>query len=296
MLSKLLVGFYRIVHGKLHWRGAGWLISRCAPVLPGLQAFPVAVPGVGVAVLDFRDSAAFFIMNASLGDFNDNAVLLRCLESVLRPGDVLWDVGANVGLVSGHFAHPRYQLSSLHAFEPNPGPRKTLASLLAGVPKAAIHPFGLGDKDQTITMSVSSVGSGLGTMLEAQGGGERIQVQVRAGDAVRRELQLPAPDVIKIDVEGFEPNVFAGLARTITEKRPIIVFEHSHLSDEQVGQLVLPDYLRYFLLYDGTASATFESRGRGPDAILIPREKAHLFNPEKIGGAWNPARANSLVS
>lgn len=283
MLSRLLVGFYRIVHGKLHLRGAGWLLTRCAPLVPGLQAFPVAVDGVGRAVLDFRDGAAFFIMNATLGDLNDNTVLMRCLEMVLCPGDVLWDVGANVGLVSGHFAHPRYQLSSLHAFEPNPGPRKTLASLLGKSPKVTIHPFGLAEKDQMITMSLSPVGSsGVGTMREATGWEEKIQVRTRAGDVVRRELQLPAPDVIKIDVEGFEPNVFAGLVQTITEKRPIIVFEHSHLTDEQVEELILPGYLRYFLLYDGTASPAVESRWKGADVILIPTEKSHLFKPEKL--------------
>jgi FkbM family methyltransferase len=37
-----------------------------------------------------------------------------------------------------------------------------------------------------------------------------------------RELRLPAPQVIKIDVEGFEPSVFAGLTETIAEHRPIL--------------------------------------------------------------------------
>ena len=128
MLSKLLVGFYRVVHGKLHLPGAGWLIKRLAPVVPGLQAYPVAVAGVGVAVLDLRDEAAFLILNATLGELGTDAVLISFLESVLQPGNVLWDVGANVGFVSGYFAHPRFQLSSLHAFEPNPNPRKTLHS------------------------------------------------------------------------------------------------------------------------------------------------------------------------
>ena len=115
-------------------------------MLPGLQAYPFPVPEVGVALLDFREVEAFGMVNLLLGDLDNNANLYRCLEAALQPGDVFWDVGANIGTVSGHFAHPRFKLSSLHAFKPNPAPLKTLQSLLSTNPGAAVHPFGLGDK------------------------------------------------------------------------------------------------------------------------------------------------------
>ena len=95
---------------------------------------------------------------------------------------------------------------------------------------------------------------------------------------------------MKIDVEGFEPDVFAGLARTIAEHRPIIVFEHIFLSDEQVKKIIPPACHIYFLLDEGTITADFESRRKGHDAVLVPDEKSDLFKPEKIGRAWNPAR------
>jgi len=34
-----------------------------------------------------------------------------------------------------------------------------------------------------------------------------------------------APDFLKIDVEGWEPEVFAGAARTLAEHRPVVLFE-----------------------------------------------------------------------
>jgi FkbM family methyltransferase len=178
-----------------------------------------------VALLDFRDEQAFSMVNFVLGDFGDGANLFRCLEATLRPGDVFWDVGANIGAVSGHFAHPRFKLSCLHAFEPNPEPLKTLQPLFAGNSRCIVHPFGLGDKDQMITLHLSSQSSGVSSMLQDFKGDKDIQVQIRRGDSVRRELRLPIPHVVKIDVEGFEPGVFAGLAETIAEHRPIIAFE-----------------------------------------------------------------------
>jgi FkbM family methyltransferase len=274
MLSDLLVGFYRVVHGRLHLRGAGWLIKKLAPMLPGLQAYPFPVPEVGVALLDFRDVESFEMINLLLGELGNKEHMFRCLEEALQPGDVLWDVGANVGAVSGHFAHPRFQLSSLHAFEPNPGPLKTLQSLFPANSRCVVHPFGLGDKDQRITMSLSSVGSSVGSMSRDFHEGRQIQVQVRRGDTARRELGLPAPHVVKIDVEGFEASVFAGLTETIAEHRPIIVFEHIFLSDEQIRKLMPKDYQLFFIQDDGSISTDFSERRKGHDALVVPSEKA----------------------
>jgi hypothetical protein len=106
-------------------------------------------------------------------------------------------------------------------------------------------------------------------------------VRIRSGDSLRRELQLPPPSVIKIDVEGFEPQVFAGLAQTISQHHPILIFEHHYLPDEKVKLLIPPDYLLYFLGQDGSASPDIAARKAGRDAILISVEKAHLFSPEK---------------
>jgi FkbM family methyltransferase len=196
----------------------------------------------------------------------------------LQPGDVFWDVGANVGVVSGHFAHPRFQLSSLHAFEPNPIPLKTLQSLFSANARCIVHPFGLGDKDQMINMNLSSAGSSLGSMSRDFQEGKQIRVQVRRGDAVRRELGLPAPHVMKIDVEGFEPSVFAGLTETIAEHRPILFFEHLFLSDQQIRELMPKDYVLFFIQDDGSTTTDFSERRKGHDVIVIPAEKAARLN------------------
>ena len=83
-------------------------------------------------------------------------------------------------------------------------------------------------------------------------------------------------NAIKIDVEGFEPSVFAGLSGTIAQCRPVIVFERLWLSDNQVKQFVLSDYLLHFIHDDGTSATDFSSRLKGHDAIFILEEKTHL--------------------
>jgi hypothetical protein len=91
---------------------------------------------------------------------------------------------------------------------------------------------------------------------------------------MRRELKLPAPQVIKIDVEGFEPSALAGLMETISEHRPILVFEHIFLSDEQIKGLIPKEYLLYFLQDDGSIATDFSERRGGHDALALPAEKS----------------------
>jgi FkbM family methyltransferase len=283
MVAKFLVGFYRVVHGNFHLPGAGWLIKRFAPLVAGLQNYPLAIAGVGIALLDFRDTAAIGMLNFVMGEFANDGPLHLYLGKLLKPGDVFWDVGANIGVVSCHFAQPRYQLSSLQAFEPNPAPFKTLQSLFVNHAFARAHHFGLGAREETFTMTLTGTGSEVGSLVQNKDAAKKIPVQIRCGDDVIRELRLPPPNVLKIDVEGFEPNVFAGLAQTIAGRRPVIIFEHIWLSDEQIRSLSPNGYRLKFILDDGTLTDDFALRRNGHDAILLPSEKAHLLGLEKAG-------------
>src|SRR5579872_3023851 len=215
MIAKWLVQLYCLVHGRWHLRGAGVMLRTCARFWPGLQAYPLAVEGAGVAAVDFRDLAAFSLLNGTLGELGDNARLVRCLEAVLKPGNILWDVGANVGFIASYFSHQRFRLSQVHCFEPSPRPAKVLQSLFAGNPLVKVHAFGLGDREQKLALRFSGTDTSVGSLVRDSHAGQPLSVettvQIRVGDAVRQEMKLPPPDVIKVDVEGFEASVFNGL-------------------------------------------------------------------------------------
>jgi FkbM family methyltransferase len=274
VLPKLLVAIYRLVHGKLGLPGAGWLIRRMVPVAPGLKAYALEVEGAGTAVLDFRDTAAYGLLNVTLGDYGGDEHLFRCLDKLLKPGDVLWDVGANVGYLALYFARPPHQLREIHAFEPNPRARITLESLFARHPVVRIHPIGLGEKDEQLAMNVAPEGSQLGTLVRKVEGGECVMVNIHQGDRYRVKERIPPPDVIKIDVEGFEAQVLKGLSGTIREKRPAIVLEHIWLSDDDLTGLLPESYRLFFIMPDGSLSTDFSLRMKGWNALLLPSERA----------------------
>ncbi len=272
----LLVKLYILVHGKLHLRGAGWMLRKISRVVPGLRSYPLQISGVGTAIVDFSDQAAFTLLNFELGEYRGYS-LLRYMEKYLRPGSVLWDVGANVGYVSSHFAKPRYQLGSIQAFEPNTNPLRTITALFKNHKIVQVHGIGLGDEDGQFKINVCVTGSEIGSLARVMPNSVPVEITVRRGDSVRQELNLPAPDVIKIDVEGFEPNVLKGLSKTIAEKRPVIFFEHTWNTDEQVKGLIPPGYALYFILDDGTIIAdVFAERLKGHNAILVPMERKDL--------------------
>jgi FkbM family methyltransferase len=277
VLASALVRFYFLVHGRFRLPGAGWLLRRVARVVPGLRAFPLDVPGVGMAEVDFRDEAVFTLLNLGLGELGNHAALISWMERCLAPGAVLWDVGANVGFVSAHFAHPRHRLGAVHAFEPAPGPLRVLDSLFRGHKLVRVHPFGLGARDEELALRVQPGSSAYSSLKRELDHATTVPIRIRRGDEVQRELFLPPPDVIKVDVEGFEPQVFDGLRETLRVRKPVVFFEHIMLTDEQVRALQPDGWTLRFILDDGRLAEDFRERMRGHDAVLLPPEKRELL-------------------
>ena len=273
MLSKLLVEFYLFWHGKLGLPGAGWLIRRLRGMVPGLESFSFPMQGLGTVTLDFRDETSFGILNLHLGEHGDNKMLFRHMERYLGPGKVLWDIGANVGFMCIYFSHPRHKLQIIHGFEPTPVALKPLQSLFREHPTVRIHPIGLGERDEQVQMNMCPSSSSLSSLVRPLQDAERITIPIRRGDSYRLEHQLAPPDLIKIDVEGYEPKVVAGLAETIREFRPVILFEHGLLNDQDVRGLVPLQYRLLFILDEERLTADFSRRMETGDALLIPEEK-----------------------
>ncbi|MDP3794935.1 MAG: FkbM family methyltransferase [bacterium] len=117
------------------------------------------------------------------------------LETHLRPADVLYDVGAHVG---GYalIAAARAPEGSVFAFEPN-------ARLFA----ALVRNLQLNNwRDRVVALPVA-----LGARTEA---GMSLTYRL---DELRNALQLPAPTLLKIDVDGEEATVLQGARETLRE-------------------------------------------------------------------------------
>lgn len=152
--------------------------------------------------------------------------LVPILDAVLQPGDVFFDVGANIGLYSLWAAGLVGPNGRVYAFEPVPQTSDWLQNLLeenkvtnvSVVRKAASNLTG------SATMRTTPHASGLSRIVDSQppDDGESLGVETVRLDDVESPA---APSLVKIDVEGFEGAVVAGMDGLLDSARPAVVFE-----------------------------------------------------------------------
>lgn len=145
----------------------------------------------------------------------------------VRAEDVVWDVGANIGIYSLLAAAVGAEVV---AFEPGAQARGELvANAIANGAADRIDatPYALADYD------------GSGTLLAAErmgvqslGEGDGDTVPVRRGDG----LYLPAPDVLKMDIEGAELAALDGLGDLLGGCQTVYLEVHNDADRDAVEQ------------------------------------------------------------
>jgi FkbM family methyltransferase len=134
------------------------------------------------------------------------------LESI-RPGDCVWDVGANVGFYSELFAAAAGPSGKVISFEPSPSCVVLLEERRRDLATRApweIVPVALSDKDGEAWLSVIGGETAPSNHLAGRDEASTVQVRTARGDSLLAAGHQ-APAVIKIDVEGFEGEVLDGM-------------------------------------------------------------------------------------
>lgn len=160
--------------------------------------------------------------------------LLRFLAANFR-GRTMVDVGANIG---NHSLYLLRNFEQVHCFEPNPITASRLRENArlndAGL---IIHQLGLGSEDAELAFRSNDRGNlGGGSFMTTRFPVSDI-LPVRRGDDYFKARTIRNIDLIKIDVEGFERDVLAGLQGTIERDRPTIVFEFDGRAREAFGAI-----------------------------------------------------------
>lgn len=176
------------------------------------------------------DLASFIDWNVCFYGGYELGVLafLRDVAAKAGRAAVALDVGANTGqhtlLLSLHIAH-------VHAFEPwaQAGERLETNLKINGISNVTYHPFGLGDRHESrIFYAPRSANLGTGSFVADVNHNENAGLlPVVPGDLAVERANLDRVDLIKIDTEGFEIQVLRGLKGTLARYRPVVVFEVS---------------------------------------------------------------------
>ena len=157
------------------------------------------------------------------GDRHHRSAMERLYQRFVRPGDLVFDIGAHVGDRIGAF---RRLNTRVVAVEPQPALVKTLRLLYGRDPHVAIESIALGSQSGTIELkinldnpTVSTVSADFVTAAaNAPGWKEQswtkcLRVPMSTIDALIARHGMPT--FIKVDVEGFEAEVLAGLTQPV---------------------------------------------------------------------------------
>ena len=154
----------------------------------------------------------------------------QALTSAVRPGDIVWDVGANVGVYSELFCQWVGKDGRVVAFEPFADSCRQIRERLPGCAWLQVENVALGDTETTgrLLMGPESVENHIDTATDPPAAdANSVPVEICRGDAVCKRLGR-APNVIKVDVEGFEEEVLHGMGDMLAspELRSILVEVH----------------------------------------------------------------------
>lgn len=174
-------------------------------------------------------SPTSYIDRLLMSGMSHDAEVVEFLSALVRPSDVVWDVGANVGYISleTSAACPgaRY-----YCFEPSPmTAQQLLCNAIASRRNLYLYAMALSDHDRCHQLFLKVTGNAGQTSLDptpiTSYDREITVATVRASTLIDQGLARP-PTVLKLDTEGHEERVLEGLGnKIIAEHVRCVVFE-----------------------------------------------------------------------
>jgi FkbM family methyltransferase len=187
-------------------------------------------------LIDLQGSRPSYLLGLAEGD------VAEFIDSTLRPGDVFYDLGANVGLFTLIAARLLGSGGHVYAFEPAPRTAEVLRKNveLNRFENVTIVEAAVSDRDGT--MAFDEVGEvAQDARLAGAGRHGTTEVRVMALDSFVAAGARP-PTLMKIDVEGHENEAIDGMVATLRSSRPIVVCEihqSRHDNEHEVERMLL---------------------------------------------------------
>ena len=192
--------------------------------------------------LDLREGIDFSIW--LLGSFEPETV--RCYQKIVKAGDIVLDIGANIGAHALLLAQAVGADGKVYAFEPtdfaftklskncsiNPGLAKRIHCLqcmlvdqeVSGTPTPGLYSSwplkedaGLHELHQGRLMTTAGA-------------------EARTLDSVISSLKLDRVDCIKLDIDGFECGMMRGASEVLTRCKPVIIMELAPYALKEQGE------------------------------------------------------------
>ena len=160
-------------------------------------------------------------------EYGDEEEFTRLILDEVQPGEVFYDIGASVGLVTVHAAKKG---AYVVAFEPDPSFRDRLISNieLNRIENAKVIEWAVSDHEGSENLYTDGISGKSPNFLESRQR-NMIRVPVKSIDYALKLGELAYPSIIKIDIEGAEIQAIKGMKNLFSsEKAPRCVFMELH--------------------------------------------------------------------
>jgi FkbM family methyltransferase len=166
---------------------------------------------------------------------------LAMLQQVLRPGDIFWDIGANIGFYTLTASALVGEKGRVLAFEPGPESWSALLANLQLNGTSNVRPFkmAVSESDGWVTLySQPGLADGGASLIPRPGASLRADVCPAISlDRLYRDQGLKTPTFLKIDVEGAEARVLRWSRELLSSAQPPLVLMEMN-DPHEVGALL----------------------------------------------------------
>lgn len=168
--------------------------------------------------------------------------LQATIQELVLPGQIVYDIGANIGFMTLLFAQCVESTGHVYAFEALPANLQRLRdniALNAVDDRVTIISAAVNDRSNSTKFYIGP-SPGTGKLVKSAGRStityrESIEVEGISIDDFIYKSGNPAPDILKIDIEGGEVLALPGMSRMLHEKRPVVMIELHGQEAARVG-------------------------------------------------------------
>jgi FkbM family methyltransferase len=173
--------------------------------------------------------------------------VVQVLKPLLTPSAVFIDIGANIGYFSLLAAPLVGGQGTVMAFEPNPDNCFLLGQSIRanGYTNIHVQPYAVTERAETLGLFAPfPVSNGqIISLLEANGQKENVSHII--GSVALDDLigDVERVDIIKMDIEGAEPQALRGMHRLLQIHRPTLITEFNPAAIEMTSHVTPESYL-----------------------------------------------------
>ena len=187
------------------------------------------------------------------------------VKNMIKKGDVVFDVGANIGYYAVLFSKLVGKGGAVYCFEPTPYYKNILYEnmLVNNITNCTLLDYGLSSSNIEADIAIGECSATLHWVCDNRPSGVE-RVKLKRLDDVEPTLGIKKLDFIKIDVDGHEPAFLQGAWNTLNKYDPIILLEVNHENYLEGGVTAWDFYdlllSKGYFIYSENGLKKFESK------------------------------------